>query len=66
MTFLGQAFGRDGTKCKPPPISEGVDAEGTDLVHLGFDRSGIRYPLIHDQALLRSAVAGPVLRWAMR
>ena len=58
--ILGQTLGRDGAEHHAPTFAQCVDAEGSNLVNLGVDRSGINGPLRHGYAALRSVVGLPV------
>jgi hypothetical protein len=53
---FAKTFGRDRAEQHPPSGAKRVDAEGPNLIDLGFDRSGVNGPLSH--GLSRLTVCG--------
>src|SRR5262245_10079297 len=45
--IFGKTFGRDCAEQHTPSVAKGVDADGPNLIDLGFDRSGVNGPLGH-------------------
>jgi hypothetical protein len=45
--IFGKTFGRDCAEQHAPSGAKRVDAEGPNLIDLGFDRSGVNGPLSH-------------------
>jgi hypothetical protein len=45
--IFGKTFGRDCAEQHVPSGAKRVDAEGPNLIDLGFDRSGVNGPLSH-------------------
>jgi hypothetical protein len=45
--IFGETFGRDRAEQRAPSCAKRVDAEGPNVIDLGFDRSGVNGPLSH-------------------
>jgi hypothetical protein len=62
--IFGKTFRRDCAEQHAPSVAKGVDAEGANLIDLGFDRSSVNGPLSHGLSCRRRVSL--CFRWSFR